>query len=279
MTASKRALALVTGAAGDMGEACARLLAGRCALLLTDVDERGLERVVAAMPGGTPVYPVVADLRSENDRDRLLEAARSVGGLRWLAHVAGLSPAMASGRLVLEVDLVATAALLAEVRDDLQPGGVAVCIASIAGHLLGDDPRIDAILDAPLEGDPTHRLMEYLGSEPDSGIAYALAKRGLIRLCERLAPSWGRIGRRIVSISPGLIDTSMGRLELERTQGMADLLERVPLVRQPQPDPGSLSGKAEDIARAVDFLCSDGASFISGCDLRIDGGLIPSLRG
>ena len=279
MTAeSRRDLALVTGAAGGIGEACARLLAARCDLVLTDVDGRGLERVTSEMREGASVRPVITDLRSKGDRTRLLEEARATGRLRWVAHVAGVSPAMGDGGTVLEVDPVASEALLAEASEDIVPGGAAVCIASIAGHLLGDDPKIDAILDTPLEGDLKARLTEVLGSEPDSGIAYALAKRGILRLCERLAPAWGRKGLRIVSVSPGLIDTSMGRLELQRTAGMAEMLQRVPLVRGRQADPTALSGRRMDIARAVDFLCSDDASFISGCDLRVDGGLIPALR-
>jgi NAD(P)-dependent dehydrogenase (short-subunit alcohol dehydrogenase family) len=50
------------------------------------------------------------------------------------------------------------------------------------------------------------------GVDPDTG--YVLAKRGVMRLCERLSLDWGRRGGRLVSMSPGLIDTPMGRQEL-----------------------------------------------------------------
>ena len=75
-----------------------------------------------------------------------------------------------------------------------------------------------------------------------------------------------------MSISPGIISTPMGRQELaegssEQMQGMLDL-SPVPRI-----------GTAEDIASAVDWLASPAASFVSGCDLRVDGGVTGAIHG
>jgi len=69
---------------------------------------------------------------------------------------------------------------------------------------------------------------------------------------------------------PGLIDTPMGRLELERQPIVPIMVSVTPLKRPEQP----LPGRPEDIAATVAFLESDGAAFISGCDIRVDGGLV-----
>jgi NAD(P)-dependent dehydrogenase (short-subunit alcohol dehydrogenase family) len=74
------------------------------------------------------------------------------------------------------------------------------------------------------------------------------------------------------SISPGIISTPMGRQELtegagEQMQGMLDL-SPVPRI-----------GTADDIAAAVQWLASRDASFVSGCDLRVDGGVTAAIHG
>lgn len=86
----------------------------------------------------------------------------------------------------------------------------------------------------------------------DSATAYVLAKRGVTRLAERLATSWGKKGGRIVAISPGLIDTPMGRLELDRQPIIPVMIEMTPIKRPDRP----LPGRPEDIAAVVAFLGS-----------------------
>jgi NAD(P)-dependent dehydrogenase (short-subunit alcohol dehydrogenase family) len=73
-----------------------------------------------------------------------------------------------------------------------------------------------------------------------------------------------------VSASPGLIDTPMGRWELDRQPIIPTMIEVTPVRRPYRP----LPGRPEDIAAAVSFLESDAAAFISGCDLRVDGELV-----
>lgn len=276
---TRRSLAVVTGAAGGMGLASAAKLAMRAELVLTDIDEKRLEEAAGTLPSGSIAACRPADLGVANDVETLMEACAERGGITWLVHTAGLSPAMAGWREVLEVDLAATAGLLAAAAPRMRRGGAAVCFASIAGHMGFDHAPVDDVLDAPLDFDLPGRLKHALGgTEPSSGAAYLYAKRGVIRLCERLARPWGQRGARIVSISPGLMDTSMGRLELEETLGKRDMIDLTPLARTRAPGQSELPGRTDDIADAVDFLCSDAASFVTGCDLRVDGGILPAIR-
>ena len=70
------------------------------------------------------------------------------------------------------------------------------------------------------------------------------------------------------SLAPGIIDTPMGRQELEQQPVMRTMLEHVPL--------GRLGG-ADEVAAVVAFLLSDDASFVSGIDVLVDGALVPGM--
>ena len=89
-------------------------------------------------------------------------------------------------------------------------------------------------------------------------------------MCERRALDWGAFGARLVSVSPGVVWTPMGQEEAasgHRAQAMADA---TPMGRW---------GTADDIAGTVEFLASDAASYITGCDIRVDGGAVAAMRG
>jgi NAD(P)-dependent dehydrogenase (short-subunit alcohol dehydrogenase family) len=152
----------------------------------------------------------------------------------------------------------------------VREGSTAVCVGSIAGYS-DQAQELDECLDNPLVPGFLDDVDRRLTVPFDGQTGYLLAKRGVIRLCERLASAWGQQGGRLVSVSPGLIDTEMGRLELANTPVMSAMVDITPVKR---PDSGPLPGKPTDIANLAAFLCSDEASFISGCDIRVDGGLV-----
>jgi NAD(P)-dependent dehydrogenase (short-subunit alcohol dehydrogenase family) len=275
------AVTVVTGAAGGMGGRCARVLsAATDVLLLTDVDEGRLDAAAAMIAGdvGAEVHSFVADLGDAGAIADLARRTSELGELRALVHTAGLSPTMCGWQEILRVDLVGVVRLLDAFLPLVGPGSVAVCLASVAGHMGAFDPEMDALLGDALAPDLDERYRALTGSEPDPGLTYRLAKRAVILLCERAAITWGARGGRVVSLSPGLIDTEMGRLELDNNPIKTWMVENTPVGAHREDPDAVLPGRADDVAHAIAFLCSDAASFVSGCDLRVDGGLIGALN-
>jgi NAD(P)-dependent dehydrogenase (short-subunit alcohol dehydrogenase family) len=256
-----------------MGRACVeRFRDGR--LLLVDIDERALEQARLLAPEAACA---VADVSSRASRDALVRQTETLGGLDRLVHLAGVSPTMDNAERILEVDLAGTAALLNGLVRVAGAGSVAICIASIAAHLIPVSPEMQAVLDDPISPDLTAKVERALGSQPGPGTAYALAKHGVVRLCQRSAATWGARGARILSVSPGLIDTAMGQLELKDNPAKRGLVGRTP-IRAPEDDGSAeLPGRSADIADAIEFLAGPRARFISGCDVRVDGGLVAAL--
>jgi NAD(P)-dependent dehydrogenase (short-subunit alcohol dehydrogenase family) len=264
---------VVTGAARGIGAACAARMVGTVDILVVvDLDPAATAATASRLSdSGTQCEPVAADIGDPDDVARIADVVGRHGTLHRMAHAAGISPTMATWDRMLVVDLVGTALLVDAVRPLAREGTAIVCIASMAAQLIAGqaDPTIDRIIDDPLS--PTllddYRTAAGSGGE-DSGMAYSWAKRGVRRLVEREATAFGRAGARICSVSPGTIDTPMGLQEFEGQPGMRQLESIAPLGR---------SGHAEEIASVVDFLLSEQASFITGTDVLVDGGVCAAI--
>jgi NAD(P)-dependent dehydrogenase (short-subunit alcohol dehydrogenase family) len=260
---------VVTGI-GGMGVACARRLGSGRPLVVADFDGDKLDREAASLArDGFSVTPHRVDVSDRASVDALASVAAGLGTFRTLVHTAGLSPTQASADRVLEVDMLGTDHVLDAFLPHVTDGSVAVCIASMAGYMANLPPQQEAALAAASTGE----LQATVGPVDELGFGgtYSLAKRVNQLRVERFAGLWGPQGGRVVSISPGLISTPMGRQELEQgsTEQMEGMLAISPVPR---------FGTAEDIAAAVDWLASPAASFVSGCDLRVDGGVTAAIR-
>jgi NAD(P)-dependent dehydrogenase (short-subunit alcohol dehydrogenase family) len=255
---SSDTVAVVTGAGSGMGRACVDRLQRRGAMVVA-VDLRAPEI------DGT--VGLACDISDAAAVAALIEKIRGVGAFRHLAHAAGISPTMGDARRVFEVDLVGTELLLRSFEDLVEPGCAAVCFSSSAAYHIAPfaDPELDTLLDDPLNGDFLDRIC---GTVTDSGLAYGLAKRGVIRAAARASVRWGARGGRVNSLAPGIIDTPMGRQELEQQPVMREMLDRTPLGR---------TGTADEVAAVAAFLLSDDASYVSGIDVLVDGAQLQGI--
>lgn len=262
---------LVTGAARGMGLACATRIAPMVdVLLLADRDLDGATAAAAALTTATVrAEPLHVDVADRSSVQAMAAAAAAAGSLRAVAHAAGVSPTMAPARDVWQVDLVGSALVLDALGPLVGAGTAVVCFASMAAQIgtSAGDPAIDALLDDPLAPTFVDDVLRIAGMD-DPANAYTWAKRGVQRLVRRTAVAWGPRGARVNSMSPGMIDTPMGRQEAAAQPMMQVLLDMTPLRRE---------GTADELAAVVEFLLSDAAAFVTGTDLLVDGGVVAAL--
>ncbi|UFS58743.1 SDR family oxidoreductase [Subtercola endophyticus] len=263
---------LVVIGAGGMGAAIARRLGFGKTLVLADFAEAPLQRLTESMRGDG--YDAIAQTVNVSDRESvaaLAEVAAGLGPVTGVAHTAGLSPEQAPVAAILAVDLVGVAIVLDEFQHVIAEGGAGVVISSMGGHMGNYPVEVQQALAAT----PTDELLNlpFLAADvlTNAGAAYSIAKRANQLRVTAAAATWGERGARINSISPGIISTPMGQLELAGAggAGMRAMLEASATKRL---------GTPEDIANATEFLLDPRSSFITGTDILVDGGVISALR-
>ncbi|MFD4304788.1 SDR family oxidoreductase [Streptomyces albidoflavus] len=257
---------------GGMGEAIARRQGPGNRLVLADFDEATLAAVAERLRGqGHEVVTQAVDVSSASSVKALAEAAAGLGPVTQVVHTAGLSPVQASPAAVLRVDLLGTALVVEEFGHVVAPGGAGVVIASMAGHMLRTP--LTAEQESALAHTPAGELLRLPFADPEAlgQGAYGLAKYGNRLRVQAASAAWGARGARINSVSPGVIATPMGQQELDGVSG------RTMRAMVAASGTGRL-GTPEDIAEAAAFLLGPGASFITGNDLLVDGGVVAALR-
>jgi NAD(P)-dependent dehydrogenase (short-subunit alcohol dehydrogenase family) len=254
---------VVIGAGSGMGVAVAHRLAPRGPLVIADQDLGPVRSLAVELGAG--VTPIACDITDEAQIHALVDA---VDDLESLVVTAGISGSMAGGRRILEVNLLGVARVLAAFEPRLRPGSVGVVFASMSGHRVPGRPELMGVLDAPLADDFFDKLAALGFDYEATQFAYPVSKRGVQRLARNRCATWGARGARILSVSPGINDTPMNRLDEARHPIMADIIRTSPLGRR---------GTPEEVAHVVDFLTSDGAAFMTGSDVLVDGGMVATI--
>lgn len=268
----KKNVVVIIGA-GGIGIAIARRQGIGKTLLLADFNEQVLQVAADDLRGASyDVETQVVDVSSRASVRSLAQAAAELGNVMQVVNTAGLSPNMAPVDRLLAVDLYGTALVFEEFENVIAPGGAALVISSMAGHMM---PALPPAQDHALAWTPADDLLAlpFLqpNAVPNALTAYMLAKRANNLRVQAAAVGWGERGARVNAISPGIIVTPLARHELASEIGdmYRTMVQASAVKRMAPPD---------EIAGAAAFLLGPDAGFITGSDLLIDGGVIAAMR-
>ena len=239
--------ALITGAAGMIGAATAKLLAARGAMVVgADMVGADWAAFDSAAPGGRKLS---GDVTSEEDWRRMAADCRDTAGAPTLFfNNAGIEGAVAP---IHEYDLAEFERVQA---------------VNVRGVFLGLKHVVPLMLQAG--GGAIVNTSSVAGLRPGPGmVAYNTSKHAVIGLTRTAAAEYGPLGIRVNSVHPGPIESRMmDSLE----QGMGPDFQREQLTAQ---IPLGRYGRIEEVAKMVAFLLSEDASYSNGGRYTVDGGL------
>jgi NAD(P)-dependent dehydrogenase (short-subunit alcohol dehydrogenase family) len=253
-------VALVTGAAQGIGRAVAETLAAAGArLVLSDVQAEKLTRTVSELQaGGYKVVGTAADVTKAAQVEHLVEQGLTAfGQLDILVNNAG-----GSGNVgIAQIEDVPEELWDAIVDANLK--SAYLCCRAIVPHM--KSRRQGSIVNFS-----SMSAKGAFGSLGTSAVRlpYTGAKAGIIGFTSQLAKDLGPFGIRVNAVMPGFILTQPDarvaqRYEVLSVEEQETMLRPIPLGRP---------GRPEEVAAAVLFLASDGASYVSGATLEVNGG-------
>ena len=255
-----------------MGLATAGIVGRDHAVVLCDVRQDRLVIAAAALEdlGITPTI-VNCDVTDRQAVIGLLETAAGLGPVASVIHAAGVSPSMGDAEYVMRTNALGTLNVNEAFTQAAGEGSAIVNVASMAAHMLPES--LIPTKQFPLALKDETRFMDEMMSACDiapegarSGIAYAVSKSFVRWYSTSQAERFNGQGLRIVSVSPGSVDTEMGRLEEKAGAGAMVADAAVPRW-----------GKPEEMAELLAFCASERAGYLTGTDILNDGGVIASM--
>ena len=249
-------VAIVTGAGSGIGKATARRLANDgITVVCVDVDRSALDRVVGEMENeGKPAFAVVADVSVDEDCRSAVAAAAELGRIRALINVAGIMAdddrvdrlTEQTWNRVLTVNLGSVFSMSRHTIPLMRASGGGVIVNTASVHAF---------------------------ATCTAAASYAASKGAIVALTRQMAVDYAADLIRVVAVAPGSVDTPMS-WRAAASAGAASLDEL-----GFSSDPGSVGrvGQPAEVAEAIAWLASGGASFVNGTTLAVDGGLLARL--
>lgn len=247
-------VALVTGGAQGIGRAIAtRLAEGGAAVCIIEIDVEHAQKTCETLAAeGHKVLFKQADVTNYQETEAAIREAESeLGEFNLLVNNAGFTDAgdyetmgLENWHREVDINLNGHYHCLRAVLPGMQArkAGVIVNIASVNGVRFFGNP------------------------------AYSAAKAALINMTQSVASEYGKFGIRCNAVLPGSVHTENISWEIrlrKDPQIFEKLAKWYPLGRVAQPD---------DVAKAVSFLASDDAAYITGIELPVDGGLLAGMN-
>ena len=248
---------LVTGAGSGIGAATvARLLDEHASVVAYDVSADGLAATAAAADEagtGKRLTTAVLDVSSEQDVAIAVDAAvADLGGLDVLVNAAAIQRCAHTHEHTLD-DWNATLAV------------------NLTGTFLMTRRALPALLDSG-RGVVVNFTSTAASFAHPYMAAYAASKGGILAFTHCLALEYAKQGLRAVNVQPGGVSTALALSTLDKMPDGYDLglwAKQTPLLTGPD---GSVLGEPSAVAAVIAMLASDDGRFITGTEIRIDGG-------
>jgi NAD(P)-dependent dehydrogenase (short-subunit alcohol dehydrogenase family) len=247
MNFPKNSIALITGSGRGLGQAMAIQLAQEgLEVGINDISEDAIQNTIEDIQNsGGKAFSAQGNIAEPDSvKELMAKISKEKGELHYLVNNAGI---LRDGMLhkLSEKDFN-------DVIDVNLKGVFYSTQAFIQSFGKKEDPKARSIVNIA--------SIAYLGNMGQSN--YSAAKAGVVAMTKTWSQELSKLCIRVNAVAPGLMDTEMIRSIPEEIQ--KQMIARIPLKRV---------GRPEELARAVSFLLSEDASYITGHTIHLDGGM------
>ncbi|MCB9224960.1 MAG: SDR family oxidoreductase [Crocinitomicaceae bacterium] len=262
-------ITILTGGAGGMGLATAKILGQNHHIVLCDLKQDNLSKAAEQLQRlGIESTFYICDITDQDAVNVMFNKIADQGRIASVIHTAGVSPQMGKADMIMRINALGTINITEAFIPYLSEGACMINISSMAGYFIPNflvPKRAFAFAFSDKERfyRKALRRVKLFPKKQSSGLSYSISKNFVSWYSMKSAAKFGAKGARIISISPGSFDTEMGHLE--EKSGSKAMLEFAAIKR---------FGKPEEIAELIAFCVSDRSSYTTGIDIPCDGGVI-----
>lgn len=267
---------IVTGGAGAMGLCAAkRIGADGVKIILADLSEKGLDAGIKELASaGVEAEGFVIDVTDKAKATELAEFAALAGNVKGLINLAGISPKGGAAdvlpwNMVFDIPTKGTMYISKAVAEVMKDGGCILNISSTSPFLSPPGSMSEELY--PLAVEDFDEFVEKMHVELEGkkdlqtskNCGYVNARNFIIWFTEHYACQVGKEGIRVVAIGPGVVD---GPMVEESGLGLAKMSSL------------GRTGRPEEMAEVFAFVMSDKASYLTGTNIMVDGGIVAGIR-
>lgn len=264
---------VITGGGSGMGFEAAKFVPKEKIIVISGRTESKLESAKKDLEKeGHKVYIKACDTSNRESVKDLVSFSSSLGEIESVINSAGVSPAMGKPEAILRINALGTVYVNQEFSKVMGKGSSIVDVASnsayiIPSFILPKKAYKLADIDEELFLKKMLKRTKLVKDEyQKSGMAYSFSKNFVTWYAAKSAFDYGKKGIRVCSVSPGLIDTDMGKLESENGGNLV-----------PATCEGRM-GKPEELGFAIYFASDPRNGYLAGVDILIDGGSIRGMK-
>lgn len=267
-----RNICVVTGGGSGIGLATAKLMGTNHDIILVGRTVKKLEDACLELQDmGINADSFPCDVSDCNCVRKLVSYAQGKGHVKAVIHAAGMSPQMASGEVIFTVNAMSTIYINEEFGKVMEAGSCIVNVASMMAYMIPEEniPRTEypqSLTNAQAFQAAIHSRIAVMPPEAAEVMSYIISKNFVVWYSAQSACLYGKKGVRVLSVSPGCIDTEMGNIAGE---------EAIQIAKN-----GALGRMGHDgeVAQLMAFAASDAASYLTGTDILCDGGTIAAMQ-
>lgn len=262
---------VITGGGSGMGLEAAKYMAPEKIIVLSGRTVFRLEHAANTLREmGLTAYAHACDTSDRESVRKLAGYAKSLGTVRNVINAAGLSPNMADGEKLLRINALGTVYVNQEFSRVMEKGSVILDVSSNSAYALPGFVAKIAQRSYPLavtnEKKFLKKMLKFAAlprtDYEKAGFAYALSKNFVCWYAGKCAFDYGKQGIRVLSLSPGLIATDMGKLEEKEGGAM------IPFTAEER------MGTPAELGYAIATAADERNGYLAGIDILCDGGSI-----